>query len=128
MKKIILSVIVLSVIFIVIKTLSTSKNTGESISALDFVSLRKSDKSIILLDVRQPEEFKESSIDGSLLIPLGTLKTKLSELDKDAHYVVHCRSGSRSARAQSILKAEGFDFVLNLEGGILAWQKVNNDH
>ena len=55
-----------------------------------------------------------------MLIPLGTLPDRLSEIPKDRPVVVHCRSGARSARAVAMLRAEGYD-AHNLVGGILAW-------
>lgn len=74
-----------------------------------------------VLDVRQPEEFNEASIDGAVLIPLGQLETRLGELDKNAEIVVHCKSGGRSTRAVQFLESRGFANVANLTGGITSW-------
>ena len=75
----------------------------------------------VLLDVREPHEFEYSSIDGSTLIPLGDLEDHLESLDKEKVYVVHCRSGKRSASAVNIMTSYGFSDVSNLVGGILSW-------
>ena len=74
----------------------------------------------VLIDVREPSEHAMASIEGAVLIPLGTLQDRLSEVPTDRPVVVHCRSGARSARAVAMLRAEGIN-AHNLVGGILAW-------
>jgi len=73
-----------------------------------------------VLDVREPHEFAICNIGGHL-IPLNDLPRRLGELDPNRETVVHCRSGSRSAKAVEFLRANGFKDVKNLAGGILAW-------
>jgi molybdopterin/thiamine biosynthesis adenylyltransferase/rhodanese-related sulfurtransferase len=74
----------------------------------------------LLLDVREPYEYQIAQI-GGLLIPQNDLLNRLGELDKNREIVVHCRSGARSQRAAELLKANGFQNVSNVAGGILAW-------
>jgi adenylyltransferase/sulfurtransferase len=74
----------------------------------------------LLLDVREPYEFQIAQI-GGLLIPQNDLPNRLGELDKGREIIIHCRSGVRSQRAAELLKANGFQNVANLAGGILAW-------
>jgi sulfur-carrier protein adenylyltransferase/sulfurtransferase len=74
-----------------------------------------------ILDVRESFEAELCSIPDALLIPLGELPRRLDELDPEAELVVYCKSGSRSARAVSILREKGFKQARNLTGGILAW-------
>jgi adenylyltransferase/sulfurtransferase len=76
-----------------------------------------------LLDVREPHEWAICRIAGARLLPLGQLPGKLHELDSARTYVLHCKSGARSARAVAQLKQAGFRRVLNLRGGILAWSR-----
>ena len=66
---------------------------------------------LVLLDVRQPDEYEESHIEGAVLIPLGELEGRLSEIDQSKSVLVICWSGFRSARAASVLVAAGFDDV-----------------
>jgi glyoxylase-like metal-dependent hydrolase (beta-lactamase superfamily II)/rhodanese-related sulfurtransferase len=79
----------------------------------------------LLLDVREPEEFtgELGHIRGALLVPLDALERRLPKLagyvDRDV--VVVCRAGARSASAGAILRRAGFQRVINLEGGMLAW-------
>ena len=75
---------------------------------------------LVLVDVREPKEYAIARIEGSTLIPLGTLSGRLGELDKGAKLVVHCKSGGRSAKAVALLREKGYDAV-NLAGGIDAW-------
>jgi len=76
-----------------------------------------------VIDVREPHEFAIAKIPGTRLIPLGSLSEHLHELDTARTYVVHCKSGARSAKAIGQLRRVGFKRLLNLKGGILAWSK-----
>ncbi|WP_066836698.1 rhodanese-like domain-containing protein [Rufibacter ruber] len=80
----------------------------------------------VILDVREPWEHEEQSIPGSILIPLGSLPERMSELDdyKEQEVLVHCRSGKRSATAQAIMQQQGFKHVRNVEGGMLAFNEA----
>ncbi|MDP9427020.1 MAG: molybdopterin-synthase adenylyltransferase MoeB [Actinomycetota bacterium] len=75
---------------------------------------------LTVLDVREPHEYDVANI-GARLIPLGELPQRLVELDQNAHYAVHCRSGARSAKAVKLMQDAGFGDVKNVKGGILAW-------
>ena len=72
------------------------------------------------MDVREPREREICDVGGEL-IPLGGLAQRLDELDSNAHTVVYCRSGNRSAKAVELLRGAGFSNVWNVNGGILAW-------
>jgi rhodanese-related sulfurtransferase len=74
----------------------------------------------VLLDVREPSEFKFANLGGKL-IPLRELPGRLGELDKNAEIVVHCHHGNRSNRAVEFLYDNGFTNVKNLIGGIEEW-------
>ncbi|MDA0738049.1 MAG: rhodanese-like domain-containing protein [Nitrospirae bacterium] len=82
--------------------------------------LDKGDK-IFLLDVREPHEYSMAKIEGSVLIPLGTLPTALDQLNTDDEIVALCHRGMRSADAVGFLLQQGFSNVKNLVGGIDAW-------
>jgi rhodanese-related sulfurtransferase len=74
-----------------------------------------------LVDVREEHEFDESNLNG-LLIPLGDILDRASEISKDKQVVIHCRSGKRSATAIQALEAQmGYTNLYNLKGGILAY-------
>ena len=74
-----------------------------------------------VVDVREPNEVQICRIEGSTLIPLGQLASRVAELDPGREIVVHCKMGGRSAKAVALLQERGFTNVHNLAGGILAW-------
>lgn len=78
----------------------------------------------VVIDVREPNEYREGHLANAELIPLGELNQKLDKLakHKDQPVVVYCRSGNRSARACRMLAKHGFEDLYNLAGGILAWE------
>jgi len=90
------------------------------ISVEDLKKLRDEGADFVLVDVREPHEYEICHLEG-LLIPLGALAERVEELHQEAHVVVHCRSGGRSAKAVEILRGAGFANAWNVQGGILAW-------
>jgi len=76
-----------------------------------------------IIDVREPHEWAICRIEGARLVPLGSLASRIHELDSARTYVLQCRSGVRSAKALGLLRQAGFDRLLNLRGGILAWAR-----
>lgn len=80
-------------------------------------------KDVILLDIREKEEFEEKSIPKAINIPLSKLLFSLDDIEdyKTKNIVVYCRSGHRSVTACNLLKMEGFEKLYNLEKGILGY-------
>ena len=76
---------------------------------------------LMLLDVREPKEWSIARIDGARLTPLATLQDSVPSLDPSREIVVHCHHGMRSAAAVRYLRAQGFERVWNLAGGIARW-------
>jgi len=76
---------------------------------------------IVIIDVRQPEEYAVGRIPGATLIPLGELAQRTNEVPTDKPVVMVCRSGNRSAQAVQILQKAGFTNVHNMTGGMNAW-------
>ncbi len=76
---------------------------------------------VVIVDVREPQEYQINRIPGSILVPLGDLPKRYVELDPNAAIVTQCKSGMRSAKAQEFLLSKGFTNVRNLTGGILGW-------
>lgn len=94
-----------------------------SISAADLHEKIKKANRPFLLDVRQPEEFREGHINGAKLIPLGELRQHMQELPRDKEIVCVCASGSRSSSAARQLASAGFN-VINMKGGMFVWQRA----
>jgi rhodanese-related sulfurtransferase len=76
---------------------------------------------LLLLDVREPNEFNYAHIEGSQLIPLHRLPEQAQELNADQDIVVICHHGMRSMQACQFLTQKGFNRLFNLQGGIDAW-------
>jgi adenylyltransferase/sulfurtransferase len=76
----------------------------------------------VLIDVREPSEHATGTIAGARLLPQGHLSGARAALPTDVPLVLYCRSGMRSARAASMLRASGFD-ARSLVGGFLAWER-----
>jgi rhodanese-related sulfurtransferase len=77
----------------------------------------------LIVDVREPNEFAEERIEGSVLIPLSQFADRHGELPKDRPLVMQCHSGSRSSSATMFLLQRGWTDVRNLDGGIAAWMR-----
>ena len=76
---------------------------------------------MILIDIRNPGEVELGGIPGAVNIPLAQLRNRLDLIPTDKGIVVHCAGGWRSSVAASLLRAQGFDNVSDLEGGYNAW-------
>jgi len=99
---------------------------------LDFLispeQLSKELGQVILVDVREAEEFAESRIEGGILIPLGEIQKRASELNKEDNIVIYCAHGVRSLHALRALELMGFSRLRSLDGGIVSfedWQKLS---
>lgn len=76
-----------------------------------------------LVDVRETNEYEYCNIAGSLLIPMGEILNRIDEVDRNKEVIIHCKSGGRSGSIVNALMARGFNNVVNLRGGIIAWAK-----
>jgi sulfur-carrier protein adenylyltransferase/sulfurtransferase len=100
--------------------LVSQQTTGEITVEDLHIRLQRGD-AVVVYDVRNVEEFQICHIPGSRLLPLPELSLRFQEVPKDQEIVVHCKSGMRSAKAIAFLREKGYDRLLNLKGGILAW-------
>jgi hydroxyacylglutathione hydrolase len=93
------------------------------ITVQDLVELQRQEpERISVLDVRELGERAGGAIQDSLWIPLGKLKSRIAELDREKLLVVQCRGGYRSSIATSMLRRAGFRDIANLTGGFDAWK------
>ncbi len=92
-------------------------DTISSIAATEFADRYTQDNSIKVVDVRKPSEFQSEHVETAENAPLDFLNGYLAELPKTEDMYLHCAGGYRSMIAASILKARGFDNVINVEGG-----------
>ena len=97
------------------------------INAREMFERLKQGEPLNLLDVREPIEYHTWNI-GGINIPVSALESQLDDLewDKDKEIVVVCRAGIRSATAKSILELNGYKNIRNLNGGLMALQKIQS--
>jgi phage shock protein E len=82
------------------------------------------DPNKIVIDVREPLETAEGTIEGARLVPLAELQDAIGDLADDANVYLVCRSGSRSAYATELLIAAGKRGAKNVAGGMMAWERA----
>jgi len=77
-----------------------------------------------LLDVREPDEFVAIRAPGAALFPTSTFVLRIAELPRDRPILVICRSGNRSASVTDYLIRSGWTDVVNITGGMIAWERA----
>ncbi|WP_161890330.1 MBL fold metallo-hydrolase [Pontibacter russatus] len=102
------------------KTASKEVDTINSISAETFAQRFELDNAIKVVDVRKPGEFQAEHVETAQSVPLDYLNEHMAELPKEETMYLHCAGGYRSMIAASILKARGYENVVNVEGGFKA--------
>jgi rhodanese-related sulfurtransferase len=75
----------------------------------------------VLIDVREPWEFALCHIEGSQLIPLQSVPSRVEEIPEDRHIVLICHHGNRSNRVAQWLEQAGYSRLYNLRGGVEGW-------
>ena len=95
----------------------------ETVSAADAASLLDDRPEVAIIDVRTPEEFGEGHIAGATMLDFyrADFRDRIAELDRDAPYVIYCRSGNRSGQTKDIMAELGFTDVTDIDGGVVAW-------
>ena len=94
-------------------------DTIESVSATEFAARSKKQR-LQVIDVRKPGEFQAEHIESAINIPLDFLNDHLAEIPKEGEVYLHCAGGYRSMIAASILKARGWDNLINVSDGMKA--------
>jgi rhodanese-related sulfurtransferase len=92
-----------------------------SLSPQELAARVAAGEDLVLLDVREPEEWKIARIEGSRSIPMSALAARVSELDPERPTVCICHHGIRSAHVAGRLAELGFRELYNLAGGIERW-------
>lgn len=100
-------------------------DTIESVSAEQFAAQHASRHDERIIDVRKEAEFAAEHVAGAENLPLDTLNENMAQLSRTEPFYVHCAGGYRSMVAASILKARGFDNLVNVEGGLAAIKATN---
>ncbi|HEX4321553.1 MAG TPA: MBL fold metallo-hydrolase [Acidobacteriaceae bacterium] len=89
--------------------------------AADELAAGASEPEPVVLDIRNPREWSTKHIPGSVNLPLNRLQERIAEVPRDRRVVVHCAGGYRSSIAASILHQYGITNLIEIAGGIAAW-------
>lgn len=95
-----------------------------SVNADQVAALLRDNPAWKILDVRKQSEFLSEHVEGAQHLPLDYLNEHLSELDKSKTYLVHCAGGYRSMIFNSVLRARGYDNLIDVTGGFAAIRKA----
>lgn len=100
-----------------------AKRKVKSISSDELKKLIVEQQNLLLLDVRELDEYQECSIDGARLLPRGMLELYIEQIvpSRTQRIIVYCDNGSRSSLACVTLQVMGYENVISLLGGIKAW-------
>lgn len=122
MKKLILAVmgVVSATLFL---TSCSSDSSAQKVSPKEFSEVIF-DPSVVILDVRTPQEFAEGHLANAINIDFqsGNFEQEIASLDKSKTYAVYCRSSNRSGEAVKVMADAGFTSMYDMDGGIIDWQ------
>src|SRR5690349_15152497 len=90
---------------------------------------RRGDDGVVVLDVREPDEYEQGALPGALHRPRGTLETNIEMKvpDHDAPIVIYCAGGTRSAFAAKTLQELGYTDVVSVIGGFNRWKDEDRE-
>lgn len=102
---------------------SAKGSMTQQVDNLDIEDIRKglADNSILLVDVREPNEWEAGHIPGSVLLPLSVFDPDAIPDPQGRRIVLSCRSGNRSLKAAAIAHAGGIPVDAHYAGGFLDW-------
>ncbi len=100
-------------ILMLLISMSTGCSKGDSSNAWEMIN-----NGALLVDVRTQSEFNEGHLPNAKLIPVNQVEQRIAEFgeDKDRKIVLYCKAGVRAAKAESILKSQGYTQVFNAGG------------
>ena len=93
----------------------------QEINPIDAAAMRNRSPHTLFLDVREAPELEVCHIEGALHIAMSELTNQLAAIPQDRPVIVLCHHGMRSRQVIQFLQSQGYDNLLNLEGGIHAW-------
>ncbi len=93
----------------------------DSVTPMEVKAMLDAGEDIFLLDVRSPDEYKQMRIAGANLVPLGKIRSSLDSIPRDKPVIAFCKISLRGYEAALILKANGYDNVKVMDGGVVMW-------
>src|SRR5207244_1063907 len=103
---------------------------GSTITAKQLKAKMDAGEDLLVVDVREPNEYEIVDIPGSVLIPKNEflMGAALAEMPQDKQIVVYCKTGVRSAEVLAVLKGAGFADAVHVAGGVTAWVSQVEPH
>ena len=104
-------------------TFANAQSSFKDLDVAGFKQIMNTEKNVVVLDVRTPQETAQGVIKGAVEINLydPEFEQKIQQLDKSKTYLVYCRSGKRSVSACNVMAKNGFSKLYNLKGGYNSW-------
>lgn len=108
--------------------IAAAKNRIKEVSPREVMDMQRRGEQVTLLDVRDAQEVNLGKIPGTLHVSRGNLETKVEAvIPRDAHVVIYCASGNRSALAADTLQQMGYTNVASMAGGFRGWVESGGD-
>ncbi|MEM7737804.1 MAG: rhodanese-like domain-containing protein [Deinococcota bacterium] len=121
---VLIGLVVAGIIGVFTNDVAINVATASSFTNVSVTDLANATGDYVVVDVREQWEYDQGHVPGVVLIPLGQLEARASELPDDKPIYVICRSGNRSLAASEILLQAGKQEIYNVAGGTLAWQQA----
>ena len=106
-----------------VTTLTAQSNAKIEVNSTEVSAMLKKNSKLIVLDVRTVDEFNEGHIKGAVNMDVrqSDFQTKVNKLDKNAKYIVHCRTNHRSTMAVEMMVKSGFKTIYQMMDGFSGW-------
>lgn len=115
-------ILLIAVVFIIIWRFFMPVKGVENISAEQLEERMKETSGLEIIDVREPNEYKGGHISRAKNVPMSKLADQANKIPKNKPVALICRSGNRSMVAARRLKKMGYENLLNVRGGMMAWK------
>jgi rhodanese-related sulfurtransferase len=105
-----------------------AKTRIAEVTAAETIERRSAERELVLLDVREANEWSLFRIPGAVHVPLGSVGQRAGDaIPRDRDVVIYCASGNRSALAADTLREMGYERVASLAGGIRGWVSAGGE-
>lgn len=127
MKKVFFSIILISLISLIIAGCANPK-TSNQVQPISVTELKKQlnagiGNNTVIVDLRESVLYYKEHIPGAILIPFADFEKQYTQLDKNKSIILVCHTGPMGDASGQFLKSKGYEQVLNLDGGMQAWDK-----
>lgn len=131
MKRVLFLVVLISLLTLTIYGCGnqiTGSNSNNQVPSISVAELKKQlsagiGNNTIIVDLREPVIYNKEHIPGAILIPFANFENKYTQLDKNKRIILVCHTGPMGDAAGQFLKTKGYEQILNLEGGMQAWDE-----